>query len=98
MSFSPALKQYLTQAYQRDVLRASGPVVTPRGSAQLVDEIKAEIARIDALKLGANLANRDFVSYQNRRALVGLLGQLETTATMVATEGRDTAHLTGTKS
>ena len=41
--------------------------------ADLIAEIKAEIARIDALKLGANLANRDFVAYQTDASLVALL-------------------------
>jgi hypothetical protein len=40
-------------------------------------EIAAEIARIDSLRLGAHLANRDFVSYQNRRALMALLDRLK---------------------
>jgi len=95
---NPALRQYLVQSYQRDILHAPGPVVTPHGSQELVDEIKAEIARIDALKLGANLAQRDFVSYQNRRALEELLGVLETTATLSTTEAnKDKAAITGTR-
>jgi hypothetical protein len=94
---SPLLKQYLTQSYQRDVMRAKVQVTPMTSSADLVDEIKAEIARIDALKLGANLAQRDFVSYQNRRALVELLARLEHTATLAATEEQDKAAFTGTR-
>lgn len=94
---NPALKRYLIQRYQRDILHAPGPVVIPHGGTDIVDEIKAEIARIDALKLGANLATRDFVSYQNRRALVEALGVLERTATFSPTENWDTAGFAGTK-
>ena len=63
------LDEYLGQAYRRDVLRESVEVVMPEVSPELVDR---EIARIDALKLGAHLANRDFASYQHRRALLAL--------------------------
>jgi hypothetical protein len=97
------LKLYLARAYQRDVMRSPAqPSPIQRASAEseplvmdpeLVAEIKAEIARIDALRLGANLVSRDFVAYQNRRALVALLEIIETTATMSATEtGTDKAN------
>jgi hypothetical protein len=71
------LDQYLAQAYRRDILGESGVVEMPAPDPQLLASVKAEIARIDALRLGAHLVNRDFVSYQNRRALVKLLAQLE---------------------
>jgi hypothetical protein len=53
-------------------------VEMPRPDLKLIEEVEAEIARIDGLRLGASLANRDFVSYQNRRALTRLLLQLRT--------------------
>jgi hypothetical protein len=59
-------------------------VEMPRPDLKLIEEVEAEIARIDSLRLGASLANRDFVSYQNRRALMRLLLQLRT--------NRDAAH------
>lgn len=71
------LEQYLAQAYRRDILGESGVVEMPVANPELVASTKAEIARIDALRLGAHLVNRDFVSYQNRRALVALLEHLE---------------------
>jgi len=63
------LDEYLGQAYRRDVLRESVEVAMPEIDPELIDR---EIERIDALKLGAHLVNRDFASYQNRRALVAL--------------------------
>ena len=49
----------------------------PKATAELIAKAKAQLAGIDALNLGTNLASRDFVSYQNRRALVALLKHLE---------------------
>ena len=86
------LKLYLAQAYQRDVMHAPVQITPMTADPDLVAEIKAEIARIDALRLGANLVSRDFVAYQNRRALVALLEAIETTATMSATEAADKAN------
>ena len=63
------LDEYLAQAYRRDVLHESGEVAMPDINPDLVDR---EIARIDALNLGPHLANRDFASYQHRRALLEL--------------------------
>ena len=83
---SPLLKRYLVQAYQRDILHESVEITPLTSTSDLVNEIKAEIARIDALRLGANLAQRDFASYQARRALVALLDGLQLTATMSPTE------------
>jgi hypothetical protein len=65
-------------------------------TSDLIEEIKAEIARIDALRLGANLAQRDFASYQARRALAELLALVEKTGTFSPVEGRDVAAVTGT--
>ena len=71
------LTRYMSERYQHDILGKPIPVVTPHKDDALIAAIKAELARIDALKLGANLANRDFVSYQSRRVLEELLAELE---------------------
>jgi hypothetical protein len=71
------LNRYLTQVYRRDILGESVEVGMPVPEPQLVADIKAELARIDALRLGSNLASRDFVSFQNKQALEKLLAQLE---------------------
>jgi hypothetical protein len=89
---NPALRQYLVQSYQRDVLRKPIKITPLTATSDMVDEIKAEIARIDALRLGANLAQRDYASYQARRALVALLDTLAVTATMSPTEAADKAN------
>jgi hypothetical protein len=70
------LNEYLAQTYRRDVLGESVAIEMPEVDRKLMLEIAAEIARIDGLRLGAHLANRDFVSYQNRRALMALRDQL----------------------
>jgi hypothetical protein len=93
------LKRYLVDSYRRDILHESVDVVQPRTSEDLLAAVKAELARIDALKLGANLATRDFVSYQSKRALERLLEELEIKGKLAATEsGHDTMNFTGTKS
>ena len=74
---SEPLDRYLADSYRRDVMGESVKVEMPTANPQLIAEIEAEIARVDGLRLGAHLANRDFVSYQNRRALVKLLVQLK---------------------
>ena len=74
---SEALDKYLAQAYRHDVMGGSGVVKMPEADRKLMLEIQAQIARIDALRLGASLASRDFVSYQNRRALVALLDKVK---------------------
>lgn len=71
------MNRYLTEAYRRDVIGESVTVEMPDADRALLLEVQAEIARIDALRLGANLASRDFVSYQNRRALLRLLDQIK---------------------
>lgn len=68
----PPLDDYLAQAYRRDVLRTQNRVaveVTP----ELIAAARKKLAEIDGLRLGATLASRDYVSYQNRRALMQLL-------------------------
>lgn len=72
-----AMDRYLTQSYRHDILGESVGVEIPMPDPELLAAVKREIARIDELRLGASLANRDFVAYQNRRALVRLLEQLE---------------------
>ncbi len=72
------LASYLWQVYRRDILGESGKVVMPERTDELIAEAKAELARIDGLRLGASLVSRDFASYQARRALAGLLASLET--------------------
>jgi len=81
---SEDLDRYLADSYRRDVMGESVRVAIPAPDPKLIAEIEAEVARIDGLRLGAHLANRDFVSYQNRRALVKLLAQLRV--------NRDAAH------
>ena len=71
------LGRYLTQAYRRDVKGESVKIEMPKATAELIASIKAQVAHIDGLGLGANLVDRDFVGYQNRRALARLLVQLE---------------------
>lgn len=75
---SPVLDRYLAQSYRRDVMGERVVVDMPVPSDELLAEIEKEITRIDALHLGASLANRDFVAYQNRRALLRLRMQLKT--------------------
>ena len=86
---------YLAQSYQRNVMNKPVSITPLTADPDLVAEIKAEIARIDQYRLGANLVSRDFVAYQNRRALVRLLEELETTATLKMTEGADKANFGG---
>lgn len=74
---------YLSPNYRRTIPRES--------TSDVLDEIKAEIARIDALKLGANLATRDFASYANRSELEKLLNELEIPGTFALVETQDTA-------
>jgi hypothetical protein len=71
------LDRYLTESYRRDVMGESVKVETPSAEPDLIAQIEAEITRIDGLHLGASLASRDFVAYQNRRALVRLLSHLK---------------------
>ena len=75
---SEPLDRYLATSYRHDVMGESVNVEMPRPDPKLIEEVEAEIARIDGLRLGASLANRDFVSFQNRRALTRLLLQLRT--------------------
>jgi hypothetical protein len=90
---SEPLDQYLTQSYRRDVLGEKVDVEMPALEDKLIAEVEAEIAKIDALHLGAHLASRDFASYQNRRAMLRLLMQLRTEK---ARRERDAAPGTGT--
>jgi hypothetical protein len=73
------MARYLTLSYRRTVL---GQNVRPDSvltdDVQFVAALKAELARINRLGLGANLASRDFASYQHKRALEAALAELET--------------------
>lgn len=69
--------RYLTDSYRHDILGESVGVEMPVANPELIALVEAGIARIDEMRLGPHLANRDFVSYQNRRALVRLLAQLK---------------------
>jgi hypothetical protein len=71
------LGKYLGDSYRRDVLGEAIAVEDPPVTAQLRAQVDAELARIDGLKLGAHLANRDFASYQNRKALIALRDRLK---------------------
>ena len=68
------LSTFLTQTYRRDVLGES--IEVDMAEIDLA-EVERGIAAIDELKLGAHLASRDFVAYQNRRALVALRDKLK---------------------
>lgn len=70
---SETLKDYLWRAYRHDVLGESDKVAMPELTSELAAEAKAEIARIDGLRLGASLASRDFAAYHARNALMRLL-------------------------
>ena len=74
---SEELDRYLTDSYRQDILGESVEVGVPAPDPELIADVKARIARIDALRLGPNLASRDFVSYQHRQALVRLLAELQ---------------------
>jgi hypothetical protein len=74
---SAQFERYLADCYRRDILGESVEVAMPAPDPKFIEEIEVGIARIDALRLGANLAQRDFVSYQNRRALEALLVRLK---------------------
>lgn len=71
------LRRYLAQVYRRDILGESVGVEMPQIDPGLLAEIKGEIKRIDDMRFGALLANRDFGLYQRRRALGRLLQQIE---------------------
>lgn len=67
-----ALREYLAQSYQCDVL-GKGTVRMPECTPELMEAAKTAMARIDRLRLGPSLAGRDYVSYQHRKALLKLL-------------------------
>ena len=77
MSTHEVMTDYLVQVYRRDILGESVGVEMPQPDPKLIAEIEKELARIEALRLGANLVNRDFGSYQRKRALEPLLAQLK---------------------
>lgn len=69
--------RYLSDSYRRDILGESVELKVPESHPKRIASIKAGLVWIDGLRLGANLAQRDFVLYQHRRALERLLRQLE---------------------
>jgi len=89
---SPVLDDYLTQSYRREVMGERVEVKTPAVDDKLIAEIEAAIAKIDALHLGASLAGRDFVSYQNRRTMLRLLLTLKSEQIRRRMEKEDAAH------
>jgi len=72
-----SIDHYLAQSYRKDVLGHHVEVVPPKRTEEMIKDAKVRLAKIDGLRLGASLANRDYVSYQNRRALARLLAQWE---------------------
>jgi len=80
----PELLSYLTHVYRRDVLRESVEVEMPAITPEAIEAAKQELKRIDAMKLGANLASRDFVAYQDRRVLQAFLAEAEKQQTNAA--------------
>jgi hypothetical protein len=77
MSSDEEVGHYLSDSYRRDILGESVEVRVPAADPRLITNIKIHLAWIDSLRLGANLAQRDFVTYQHKRALEKLLKQLE---------------------
>lgn len=71
------LKEYLLASYRKDVMHQSAKVETLMATPEQIAEAKAELAKINALGLGSSLAQRDFVSYQNKRALEKFLKDAE---------------------
>jgi hypothetical protein len=71
------LKRYMWEVYERDILGKESVVEVPEMTPELIAEAKAEMARIEGLRLGASLSSRDFAAYQARRALAGLLAKTE---------------------
>ena len=64
---------YLNASYRRDVMRETVEVTMPAPDPEVKASTEKELARINALRLGVNLAQRDFASYQHKRALERLL-------------------------
>ena len=72
-----SLNRYLAQAYRRDILNELVVIEMPAPDPKLIAEVEAELARINALGMGANLVNRNFVLAQDKQALEKLLSQLK---------------------
>jgi hypothetical protein len=71
------ITHYLAQSYRRDILGESVVVDMPAPDPALIAQLEAELGRIDSLRLGAALANRNFVLAQHRTAMERLLAQLK---------------------
>jgi len=70
---------YLGLAYRRDVLKQPvNPESALEYDAEYKAELETELARINELASHVgNLAQRDFASYQNRRAIEAALARLK---------------------
>jgi hypothetical protein len=71
------ITEYLTLSYRHDVLgdRRATPERALHSDDEYVAALKAELKRIRDLGI-SNLAQRDFVSYQNARAIEAALKRL----------------------
>ena len=74
----PKIADYLNLSYRHDVLgdRRVIPANALSANPEFVAALKAELKRIRDLG-SSNLAQRDFVSYQNVRAIEAALAELE---------------------
>lgn len=71
------IAEYLSLAYRHDVLgdRKVAPERALRQDPEYVTALKDELKRIRSIGV-SNLAQRDFVSYQNARAIEAALKRL----------------------
>jgi hypothetical protein len=72
------IASFLDLAYRQKVLgQRVYPESVLRDDVQFIAALRTELARINAIGLGANLASRDFASYQHKRAIEAALIELE---------------------
>ncbi len=72
------VSRFLDLSYRRTVLgQAVQPDSVLSDDVQFKAALQAELSRIGRLGLGANLASRDFASYQHKRAIEAALLELE---------------------
>ena len=71
------ITHYLVQSYRHDILGESVVVEMPAPDPALIAQVEAELGKIDSLRMGPALANRNFVLAQHRTALQRLLAQLK---------------------
>lgn len=67
------LGTYLNASYRREVMKENVEVAMPTPDPAVVAAAKSEVDRINALGLGSNLVQRDFASFQHKRALEKLI-------------------------